>query len=200
MTRQPAGLRGAHRLSATVLAVFLTLHLGNHLAGLAGQAAHTGVLHALRPVYRNPIIEPLLIGLFVWQAASGLRLAWRFRRAKGWPRVQAMSGCYLSLFLLIHISVVLGARAVSGTDTDLAFAAAGLHAGGAWPWVFAPYYGLAVAALFAHLSVPLRHRFGPAAGYASVAAGAALGVTLVLLLAGVIVPLIIPATLIAAFP
>jgi succinate dehydrogenase/fumarate reductase cytochrome b subunit len=193
-------LRDLHRLSAFLLLAFLLLHLGNHIAGVAGQATHTAVLQNLRPSYRNIVVEPILITLFFWQAISGLWLAWVRRRARGWAGLQALSGAYLALFLLIHISAVIAARALNGTDTDLAFAAAGLHAGGIWPWLFAPYYGLAVAALFAHLAVPLRRRFGPPAAIASLATGISLSIVLVLLLAGLIVPLSIPAPLIAAYP
>jgi succinate dehydrogenase/fumarate reductase cytochrome b subunit len=193
-------LRHLHRLSALALGLFLAMHLSNHIAGLAGQAAHTTVLSFLRPIYRNFVVEPVLILLFFWQALSGLRLAWSLWRAKGRARLQALSGAYLAAFLLIHIAAVLSARLLSGTETDLSFAAAGLHAGGIWPWFFAPYYGLAVVALFAHLAVPIRRRFGIPAAFVTLALGCALAFALVLLLAGAIVPLTIPASLIAAFP
>lgn len=187
--------RKLHRRLAILLGLFIALHLANHLMGLLGQETHRMVQNALRPIYRHPIIEALLLAAFAAQAVLGLTLTLRHRRLT----LQTTSGLYLALFLLIHISAVLLARA-QGTDTTLAFAAAGLHAPAPWPQLFAAYYALAVLALFAHLSVPLGRRFGPIATRTAFATGAVLAVTLTLLLMGRLTPLVIPPALIAAFP
>jgi len=52
---------------------------------------------------------------------------------------------------------VLAGRAVLDLDTNLHYAAAGLHAGAA-RYFFAPYYFLAVLAVFAHLGCALSWR------------------------------------------
>ncbi|MDP3196812.1 hypothetical protein [Tabrizicola sp.] len=187
-------MRRTHRALAGVLALFLALHLGNHLAGLLGQATHGTVQAALRTIYRNPLVEPLLLLAVAMQIGLGLAL---FVRRRRWT-LQTASGLYLAFFLLIHLGAVLSAR-WHGTETDLAFAAAGLHAPDPWPAVFALYYGLAVLAVFAHLSVPLSRQW-PAGGTASLALGTSVAVMLVALLAGQITPLVIPPDLIAAFP
>ena len=187
-------MRRAHRALAIVLSLFLTLHLGNHLAGLAGQETHRAVQEALRLVYRHPLVEPLLLAALAAQVTLGVLMAARRRR---WT-LQTVSGGYLALFLMIHLGAVLSAR-VQGIDTDLAFAAAGLHAPAPWPAIFAAYYGLAVFAVFAHLSVPLSRRHA-VAGRATLVLGAGLSLVLVALLAGLFRPLTIPAELIATFP
>lgn len=187
-------MRRLHRALAICLALFLVLHLGNHLAGLAGQDRHGAVQDALRFVYRHPFVEPFLLTAVAAQAALGIALLARRPRLT----LQTASGGYLALFLMVHLGAVLSAR-LQGTETDLAFAAAGLHAPAPWPAVFAVYYGLAVLAVFAHLSVPLSRRH-PAQGRALLATGAVVAGTLVALLAGRIVPLDIPPALIAAFP
>lgn len=187
-------MRRTHRALAIVLGLFLILHLGNHLAGLAGQDTHHAVQKALRTVYRHPLVEPLLLAAVAAQVALGVVMAARRRR---WT-LQTVSGGYLALFLAIHLGVVLSARA-QGIDTDLAFAAAGLHAPAPWPALFAAYYGFAVLAVFAHLSVPLSRRHA-GAGRAVLALGVVLSLLLVALLAGLFIPLTIPAPLIAAFP
>lgn len=187
-------MRRAHRALAVVLALFLALHLGNHLAGLGGQATHGAMQAAARSVYRHPLVEPVLLLALVVQIGLGLALVARRRRVT----VQTTSGLYLGLFLLVHLGAVLSARA-QGVDTDLAFAAAGLHAPAPWPAVFAAYYGLAVLAVFAHFSVPLSRR-SAALGTATLTLGAAIAVTLVALLAGLVTPLTIPPALVAAFP
>lgn len=187
-------MRRLHRALAWGLALFLALHLGNHLAGLWGQAAHGAAQETVRLVYRHPLVEPALILAVAAQVALGVALAARRRRLT----LQTASGGYLALFLAVHLGAILSARA-QGTDTDLAFAAAGLHAAAPWPALFAAYYGLAVLAVFAHLSAPLSRR-SAVAGRAALALGATLGLALVALLAGLVTPLAIPPALIAAFP
>ena len=186
--------RRLHRALALGLGLFIALHLGNHLAGLWGQDRHGAVQTALRIAYRSPLVEAALLAAFALQIGLGLvLLGWRRRMS-----LQTVSGAYLGGFLTIHIAAVMAAR-WQGIDTDLAFAAAGLHAPAPWPLILAPYYGLAVLAIFAHVSIPIsrRHRF---VGHLALGLGAVVAVILVLLLAGVWTPLAIPAPLIAAFP
>jgi hypothetical protein len=64
--------------------------------------------------------------------------------------LQATSGTYLAFFLLVHISAVLVGRSVLGLDTNFYYAAAGFHVQ-PFQLFFAPYYFLAVVALFTHL-------------------------------------------------
>jgi hypothetical protein len=186
--------RRLHLALAGLLGLFLALHLGNHLAGLWGQGTHAAVQDAVRLIYRNALVEPLLLAAFGLQVALGQALLIRRPRLT----LQTASGAYLALFLVIHVGIVLGAR-WQGTDTTLAFAAAGLHAPAPWPAIFAVYYGLAVLSVFAHLSVPLGRR-NRVAARVLLGAGAATALTLVLLLAGAVTPLVIAPDLIAAFP
>ena len=189
-------LRRIHRGSALLLGGFVLLHLANHAAGLISQDAHRSVQLALRWLYQG-WLEPVLLVSCAVQIATGLRLVWLRRSSLGRIATQAFSGMYLALFLGIHLFAVMQAR-WSGVETDLAFAAAGMHAG-AWAYFFAPYYGLAVFAFGLHISVPIGRR-RPQAGRAIVAASAALAIALVALLAGLITPLSIAPSLIQAFP
>ncbi|MCS0615219.1 hypothetical protein NX783_20965 [Massilia kyonggiensis] len=152
--------RRLHRAAGAVLAVFLVMHVANHLAALAGVESHIRFMDAARRVYRQPVVEAVLLLCVVLQAASGLRMLWagRQRRRGVLPWLQAGSGAYVALFLAIHVVAVLAGRA-GGLDTNFYFAAAGLHV---WPFVlfFAPYYFLAVAALFVHIGCALARRVG----------------------------------------
>jgi hypothetical protein len=189
-------LRKTHRFSAMLLGGFVLLHLANHVAGFAGQDLHRSVQLALRWLYQG-WLEPALLAACAVQIATGLRLAWQ-RRSSPWRTgAQPISGVYLALFLSIHVFAVMQAR-WSGVETDLAFAAAGMHAG-AWAYFFAPYYGLAVVAFGLHISVPIGRR-RPNAGRAIVLTSIALALALVALLAGLITPLSIAPSLIQAFP
>lgn len=150
-------LARAHRLNAAVLGLFLVLHLGNHLALLAGIEAHRALQSLLRPLYRPAPVETLLIALFALQIGLGLALARRRGIGRGWALAQTASGLYLALFLVQHVPAILLARAQTPpVDTDALFAASVLQ--GLQGLYFAPYYALAVAALATHLAAALRFR------------------------------------------
>lgn len=205
MTAAPA-LRPWHRASALVVGGFVLLHLANHVALLAGVQVHVHLMDALRLLYRQPLVEAVLLACVAFQLGSGLWLVtagWRQRRgAVAW--LQAGSGLVLVFFLLNHVGAVLYGRAALHLDTNLFFAAAGLHVPG-WPWFFAPYYFLAVTALFAHLGCAWywRHNANPAPARATLGAitlaGAALGAVLVAAMAGLLVPLEIPQRYLSKF-
>lgn len=152
--QKPAGrtMRGAHRLSALLIGAFLLLHLANHLVGLFGQQEHVRFMHTIRPIYRNVLVEPILLVLLTWQLFSGLRLlVARGRNTDGlvaW--LQIGSGAYLAFFLLVHVLSVLVARHSLGVETDFGFAAAGLHNPNQI-WFFAPYYTGSILALATHI-------------------------------------------------
>lgn len=151
-------LRGLHLASGLLIAVFAAAHIGNHVAMFAGQAAHIAVMEALRPFYRNPLAETLLMLALAFQLSTGLAMIWRTRAHKreGWARWQAISGVVLALFILNHVGAVWGGRLVMGLDTNYHFAAAGFHAG--YAGFFVPYYFLGVAALFVHAAAALAWR------------------------------------------
>jgi hypothetical protein len=188
-------IRILHRASAMLIAPFVLVHLANHLASLASIAAHLRFMDTARLVYRQPVIEALLLAAVAFQGASGSWLAisrWRQRRgAVAW--LQAGSGIYLILFLLNHVGAVLFGRLGLGLDTNFYFAAAGLHVA-PFQYFFAPYYFLSVVALFTHLGCAL-YWAGPAPWRqrtATVAlpamAGAVISLLLVMSLAGRIQP------------
>lgn len=150
-------LARTHRLTALLLGLFLTLHLGNHLALLAGIEAHRAVQALLRPLYRPAPVEAALLALFALQIGLGLALARRRGLGRGWALAQVASGLYLAVFLVQHVPAILAARmATPPVDTDAHFAAAVLQG---WPALyFSPYYTLAVTALATHLAAALHFR------------------------------------------
>jgi succinate dehydrogenase/fumarate reductase cytochrome b subunit len=146
------GLHRLHRGAASVIAAFVAVHLANHLVALGGIQAHIAFMDALRRVYRNGVVETLLLACVVFQVGSGIyfiRARWGQRRGF-FERLQAASGGYLAFFLLVHVSAVLLGRS-AGLDTNFFFAAAGMHIAPYYLY-FVPYYFLAVAAIFAHLA------------------------------------------------
>ncbi|MCC6343893.1 MAG: hypothetical protein IT166_16940 [Bryobacterales bacterium] len=150
----------AHRATALALGIFVLAHLTNHLFALHSLAAHKAVQDALRVVYRNPVIEPLLIAALIAQALSGVALVWRNRYRQGFlNHVQAASGLFITVFLCSHVTAALvNGRALSHTETDFLFASGGpaglLHSRGAVTLI--PYYFLASVAFFTHVGGAMR--------------------------------------------
>lgn len=194
-------LRNLHALSAILIAAFACLHLGNHLAGLSGVAKHIAFMEVARSVYRFPPVEFALLSCVAFQIVSGLTFV-----VRGWkqrhgliPWLQAISGAYLSFFLVVHVGAILFGRTVLNLNTNFYFAAAGFHVA-PFQFFFAPYYVLAVVALFTHLGcaaywqVQDRPRIARVLVVAlPIAIGAVTSLVIVLSLAGALFPLQVPA-------
>lgn len=155
--RKPnSALRWAHGLVALAfILTYLSLHLSNHLFGLAGSDTHRVVMKALRLFYRSSIFEPMLIAGTLFLIGSGLVMAWRQteRACDGFRAFQIASGVYLAVAITSHLNAVLYlARVYLHIDSDWSFgigAPAGLIRD-AWNIRLVPYYLLAVAAVIAH--------------------------------------------------
>lgn len=194
-------LRRLHALSAVLVAAFACLHIANHLAGLTGAAAHIAFMEAARPIYRFRLAEAALLGCVAFQVVSGLiLLICGLKRRRGFVDwLQAVSGGYLSFFLVIHVSAVLSGRGLLDLDTNFYFAAAGFHVA-PFQFFFAPYYFFAVLALFTHLGCAAYRRFKGRWRFAGVfmialpaAVGTLVSLLIVLSLAGAFFPVEIPA-------
>lgn len=177
-------LRRAHALSAGIVGTFALVHLANHLFALGGVAMHTAWMQAARTVYRQPVLEALLLACVALQCTSGLAML----ATRPWPRLplarlQALAGLTVALFLGVHLTAVLGARCPPALETGFHFAAAGMHAPG-WTGFFRTYYAGAVIALFVHLGCALQRRHGAAGGWRLVAAMAGLGTAIALVIVG----------------
>jgi hypothetical protein len=146
-------LKTLHFFSGLTLALFVGLHLFNHLWALAGPAAHIDMMAALRLVYRHPFVEALLLAAVVVQVVSGLRLRRKLRgQVVGfYPRLQLWSGLYLAFFLVVHVSAVMMGRFVLHLDTNFYYGAAGINFFPAMLF-FLPYYSLACMAFFGHVA------------------------------------------------
>ncbi|MDF0601074.1 hypothetical protein P1J78_10060 [Psychromarinibacter sp. C21-152] len=176
-----------HRLNAAFFGAYLLIHFSNHLAALAGPGAHLAVMDALRTVYRNPVIEPLLFASGAVQIGSGLTLAWRAVRRglpEGlWPRLQVISGAYIALFLLQHFFAVIRARLLfPEVDTNVWWAAS-VVSEAPLAYYFVPYYALGPLAVGLHVGAAARFALtdrgrptsGARAGWTLAALGGAIG-------------------------
>jgi hypothetical protein len=105
--------------------IFLALHIANHLMFPAGQGTYDAVMKVFRHVYRNDILQPLVVALFFFQVGTGLFFVWRLTAAPSdrFRTFQIASGVYLAFYVLGHMdSVFIFARTYLGIDTGWGFA------------------------------------------------------------------------------
>ena len=150
-----------HGLTALALLLFLLPHVANHVAGIWSAATHVHVMKALRRIYRNPVVEPVLVAVVLFQIGSGVVLLWRrtARPSDLFGTLQTAAAGYLAVFLSSHLTAVfvLG-RAVMKVDTDFSFAS-GAPAGlllDSWNVRLVLHYFLAVCCLFVHVGSGVR--------------------------------------------
>ncbi|WP_184547789.1 hypothetical protein [Mucilaginibacter sp. FT3.2] len=146
-------IKRAHRLSGTVIASFLLLHLTNHLFALGGAQLHIAVMNLFRYVYRFPPIEILLLICVMFQVISGIILVFKkeFLRQPSYVIIQVLSGLYLSFFMIYHVRAVMLGRYQWNVETDFYFAASVANN---YPskLFFIPYYMLSLVCVFAHIA------------------------------------------------
>jgi hypothetical protein len=58
-----------------IIAIFLALHLANHLTFILGPDTYRAVMKAFRHVYRQEFLQSILVALFLFQVGSGVYLA-----------------------------------------------------------------------------------------------------------------------------
>lgn len=146
-------IKRIHFISGLTIAVFVGLHLFNHLISIFGADSHIAVMNNLRLFYRNTFFEVILLIAVLTQIISGLKLFINKRKiaAAFFDKLQIWTGFYLAVFFVVHLSVVFAGRIFLHLDTNFYFGVAGLNS---FPFYlfFIPYYGLAITSFFGHLS------------------------------------------------
>lgn len=201
-------VRKIHRISAMIIGAYVLVHLANHLFAMGGIASHQAFMDGYRHVYRQRAVEALLMASLSFQVCSGLLLV-----VRGWgerhgfyERLQAISGAYLALFILVHVGAVLYGRTVLGLNTDFFYAAASLGSPARRAF-FMPYYFLGISAFFAHAACAIhclcRKRIGTPAsdriGYAITGTGCLLAGLIVAVFSGAFYRIDIPPAYQATF-
>jgi len=101
----PAPMRVAHGITALgIIAIFLALHLLNHLTFILGPDTYRAVMKVTRNVYRQGFLQPLLIALFLFQVGSGVCLATHsdVLPMDRFHTFQIASGIFLAAYVLGH--------------------------------------------------------------------------------------------------
>jgi hypothetical protein len=111
------------------------------------------VMFKFRIIYRNPIVEYVLLGGMLVQIITGISVYKKLPYRKGniVDKLQIISGLYILFYLITHISIVFLGRKVFHMDTNFYFAAAGLNT---FPsnLFFIPFYFLGVTSIFVHIA------------------------------------------------
>ncbi|MEO9970099.1 MAG: hypothetical protein ABJG15_09810 [Hyphomonadaceae bacterium] len=187
----------AHRLIALGLVTFLITHLSIHLTAIAGPETHIALLTRFQIVYRNWLVEPLLIIAILVQIFIGGKLIWRRWKQpnKGfWGWTQILSGGYIAIFLIMHSSAALTTRYIVGLDTNFYWAASTLNID-PLQFFFAPYYFFGIVSIFAHLGAAMHFGWKGKGGIASwcvLGAGVIIAVLIVSTFGGVFYDIQLP--------
>lgn len=146
-------MKRIHYISGIALTLFIGLHLFNHFWSIFGIEKHIEMMHMIRPVYRNIMVESILLFAVCVQILSGVKLVRKKRKEASsfFEKLHVWSGLYLAFFLVIHVSAVMMGRFVLKLDTNIYFGIAGLNT---FPYnlFFIPYYSLSVIAFFGHIA------------------------------------------------
>jgi succinate dehydrogenase/fumarate reductase cytochrome b subunit len=155
MLKQVIGdpMKAIHYFSGLTIAIFVGIHLLNHALILHSAEWHITFMNAARKVYRHPIIEMILLTAVCVQIVTGIYLV-----NTKWGSVESIfdllhivSGLYMSLFLIVHVTAVLMGRYKLGLDTNLYFGVGYMNIS-PQRYFFIPYYALAITSFFVHMA------------------------------------------------
>ena len=189
-------LRALHRYTAYFILIFLVFHIGNHLSGLFGFDTYNRLQGILRTIYRNPIIEPILIFSVILQLCVGLALmikSLKQSRPKNlWSWLQLISGILILLTISEHLIALYLARVVSDLDTNFYWPLSVMD-GAPFTYYFVPYYFLMVSSVFVHAATGL-HFIGRDRNYSARVDTLAIGLIVIGILIAAVIVLILNQT------
>ena len=190
-------VRNAHRVGAVVLLLFIATHLGAHLWGARGPEAHASALAIFQSVYRQPLVEILLVLLLLVQVATGIRhirSRWRDPNKGFWSRMQIISGIYIGFFVVAHTSAALATRHFAQVETNFYWSAGSLTVSPI-KYAFAPYYTLAIITVFAHIAAAIHFAAGPRWSWSKpvlISVGAIIALSILTIYSGGLFPIELP--------
>ena len=148
----------AHGVSAcAIVLLFVGPHIGNHVSGFWSGSVHIEIMNVVRRVYRDDIVQPMLLALIGFQILSGTALVRRRMRMPSdfLGTVQTMCGVYIGVYFLAHMTAVFAARHAD-IDTN-------------WTWLTRPNDSMLVS--LSSLRLIAHYWVGPIAIVAHVACG-----------------------------
>lgn len=146
-------IKRIHFISGLLISIFVGMHLLNHLSSILGVEKHIEMMNKLRFIYRNVIVESILMLAVLVQIVSGLKLFSSARKTASslFDKLHIWTGLYLAAFFIIHVSAIFVGRLILQLDTNFYFGVAGLNSFPA-NLFFIPYYALAILSFFGHIA------------------------------------------------
>ena len=155
-------MKTLHRIAALLLLLFVLVHIGNHVAAAIGPKTYNAYLATARIVYRNPIVEPLLIALIGAQAITGFSLIIKsFQRDEkrslaSWFEIFSAVG--FVIFIIIHLSAIAVTRFYFEVQTDFYWVAEMFRAGALQPFIIG-FHFLGIMTVTIHAGIGLKYMF-----------------------------------------
>jgi hypothetical protein len=136
-----------------LLLLFGMVHVTNHVAAVGSLQAHVTLQNWLRTVYRQPVVEALIIMAALSQVVTGLLVVSRVRlqRSTRLRNLQVLAGSFLGMFFISHLTGVFSGRFVQHVDTTFSWRPAArtgswrTHAATAGRWTLASALGPSAA-------------------------------------------------------
>lgn len=150
----------AHRNLAMFIGLFVVIHFAAHAGAFLSIEDQASTMQWGRAVYQFPLIEIALVAALAAQIGLGIKLLRQISkrpRKDVWHKVQFVSACYLAYFITLHTIAAVSTRLIVGLDTNF-YWTAGTLVLAPIKYLFAPYYILAVTALFSHLLAAMHFR------------------------------------------
>lgn len=142
-----------NKISFVFVALFISMHILNHMIVLISVEEHIWFMEKFRVVYRNIYIEIFLLGIIFFHIVKIIKNIWITRKEKKifFQKIILIAKLYLIYFLTNHIGAVILGRVIFNLDTNIYYAVAGLHV---FPFslYFIVYYFLSILCLFIYLS------------------------------------------------
>jgi succinate dehydrogenase/fumarate reductase cytochrome b subunit len=149
-------MRFVHRLSATLLGVFVLGHVVNQALAFVSVPSYAAMRTVMRVASQQSISYAAIVTMVTLQVVTGAAMGLRALRTDGFARsLQAVSGWYLAVFLLLHVFVPLASPPASVAVSAALLTPPNLLATVAVTAQL-PYYLLGVAAFLLHLGVYAR--------------------------------------------
>lgn len=146
-------IKTIHYFSGLTIALYVGVHLFNHLLILHSESKHIQFMKWARKIYRQRVIESILLTAIAVQIFSGIYLViQKLPKTESWfDWLQIGSGVYLALFLSNHVRAVMVGRHKMHIDTNLYYGAGVMNM---WPHklFYIPYYAFAILSFFCHVA------------------------------------------------
>ena len=120
--------------AGVAVAVFVVLHLSNHMVGTVSIEVAEGVRRTLGVIYRSRLGQVLLYGALATHVLLALWSLYRrsHLRMPAWEAAQILIGLAIPVLLALHVVGTRGFTTYTGVEARYASTVAAIWSGGVW--------------------------------------------------------------------